>query len=84
MSQNCPLCGSTVPSLAGLKWREALNKMPGPVKLDAMKQMTSRTKPTADGRWLYATKDGSAIVASPGQIQSIAGNDSVYGEQLED
>ncbi len=94
MTQHCPLCGSRVQSLANLRWSQTLASMPGPMKLDAMRRMTGQSKPSPDGRWLYATKEGAAFVCSPSQMQQIIGQseaemqtdfeETTFGEDHED
>jgi len=90
MTSNCPLCGSTVYSLAALRWQDMLAQMPGPLKAQALKQQTNQPSGRGRGRWLYATKDGSAYVCSPGQMQQIlntpppADEPQAFGEDHED
>ena len=83
MSANCPLCGSKISSMNSLRWQAALAKMPGPMKMDAVKLLSQRDRPATNGRWLYATRDGSGIVASPDQVMRLH-ETADYGEDLED
>lgn len=86
MADHCPLCGSRVYSTSTLRWNDALAKMPGPLKAAAMRQMTAQFKPAPEGRWLYAKRDGGALVVHPNQMAQLKSDidNEVFGEDLED
>jgi len=81
MTAQCPLCGSRVYSLHTLRWQDALRQLPAALKQQAMRQQGDRSPNS--GRWLYATKQGTAICISPDQASLIV-EDAPFGEDHED